>query len=124
METFREHQTFQALNSTPNGRTMAHTAGGGALSPRNSLSDYYRRMLCLLPYEVYIFEFPSIRTEGSYYWTRHCCDYVEIQYSLVAVDQHGMYLPSAVRKVDYILDPLRAIASPKSKKRGRFRELA
>jgi hypothetical protein len=52
METFRDPQTLEALNSTPNERFIAHGPSGGAPSPQNSFSDYYQRMLWLLPDEV------------------------------------------------------------------------
>ncbi|CEO59634.1 hypothetical protein PMG11_04302 [Penicillium brasilianum] len=52
MEKFRDPQTLEALKATPNERFIEHMPGGGAPSPLNSLSDYYQRMLWLLPDEV------------------------------------------------------------------------
>lgn len=49
METFRDLRTLEALNSPPNEGFIAHGAGGCAPSPQNPFSDYYQRMLWLLP---------------------------------------------------------------------------
>lgn len=51
METLRD-QLLEALDPSPNERFIAHGRGGCAPSPQNSLSDYYQRMLWLLPDEV------------------------------------------------------------------------
>lgn len=52
METFREPHILGALQSSPTDRIISHGSGGSEPYARISLSDYYERMLWLLPDEL------------------------------------------------------------------------